>query len=108
MRNLATIISPGRRCGNTTRQIDKEIQSLFQTGECCYCDHYQLGRYKEANEHHLRRILRRLELEHHLTTKDMIIDRGKHTITLDEYPKDKWHKNLREIIDFLKEDGKKQ
>jgi len=61
------VILPVRRAGNTTRQIDAEIQALFITGETRIMDHAINGfRYDyqhAAHRHHCEMFVRRL---HHL------------------------------------------
>lgn len=60
-----------RRSGQTTRLIDKYIQELF-TGEVIVPqDHYYRGGYATSmrlRKDNIKRILRRLEIEHNITT----------------------------------------
>lgn len=59
------VIEGGRRCGNTTRQVDAAIQALFK-GAVIYCqDHsYEETGSSIANELFMDRIIKRIELEH--------------------------------------------
>jgi hypothetical protein len=58
-------LRPGRRNGNTTRQIDRAIDIIFSPGEICkVLDHAESGMNKNANEDLFNRICKRLELEH--------------------------------------------
>lgn len=78
--------NPARRCGNTTRQIDKSIQLLFEGYVIKVIDHWENGRHDKANRHLFDGILRRLQSEHNLQrlmNEDSIrIDRGKSEIEL--------------------------
>ena len=77
--NVSVEIQHKRRCGNSTRQIDKEIQYLFAVGEVVCYDHY--GSI-EATRHHIRVLLRRLEFEHHIPHSDLTYDQWKCKLTL--------------------------
>lgn len=76
-----------RRCGNSTRQIDRAIDIIFSPGEICEVrDHWQHGTNKESNQDLFYRICRRLEIEHHLSKmiedKIIRIDKDKLEIEL--------------------------
>lgn len=61
-----SIIKAGRRKGNTTRQVDLEVQLLFDFGEVQVADHgYKHG--NGAHDHHLHILLKRLSFEHGLS-----------------------------------------
>jgi hypothetical protein len=62
---MATI-KAGRKIGNTTRQIDEEVQDLFNNGAVIIFDHAQKPDNK-AFEIHLEKLLLRLKNEHSLT-----------------------------------------
>jgi len=62
------VILPVRKAGNTTRQIDAEIQGLFLTGEALIRDHAIMHGFKYnyshmAHLHHCEMFVSRL---HHL------------------------------------------
>ena len=55
----------GRRCGNTTRQVDEWIQQLFEVGEAIIIDHaHRTGNM--SNRHAERILFDRLKNEHGL------------------------------------------
>lgn len=56
-----------RKSGRTTRLVDGLVQELFNTGFCYVEDHY--GSIL-ANKMILRKLLDRLDLEHHLNVKE--------------------------------------
>lgn len=70
-----------RRCGNTTRQIDKAIQLLYSENIVKVRDHWNNGKHRRANENLFVRILDRLNLEHNLKKllqyKQIRIDKQK-------------------------------
>jgi len=70
-----------RRSGESTRLIDKHIQTLFKTGEVTVFDHYPgsnaAGRVFMA-------VLRRLEAEHNLNDKHLHVSHGNFLIRLKE------------------------
>ncbi len=55
------VLFPKRRCGNTTRIVDKVIQDLFNGKLCRVCDDYPS---KDAQRRILKIILTRLQREH--------------------------------------------
>ena len=55
------LILPQRRCGNTTRIIDKVIQDLFAGKLCRICDHYPSER---SSRDLFIRVMQRIEIEH--------------------------------------------
>lgn len=62
-----TIIVPGRRVGNTTRQIDNIIQALFSGKTVAIRDHYDISNLSEdkrASRQLLDKVLKRMESEH--------------------------------------------
>lgn len=68
--NTATLLmdlngfSTNRASGNTIRQVDLAIQSLFD-GDVVVCfDHYQYGDHRMSNERLLDMIIKRLVMEH--------------------------------------------
>jgi len=67
-------ILPYRRCGNTTRQIDAEIQELFKTGKTIVRDHARINKFGEIKEGgqrlHVNMLFSRLSREHHLILKE--------------------------------------
>lgn len=65
------LIQPGRMVGNTTRLVDSFIQELFEKGSTPVYDHYKGG--IQNDERTLFYFLRRLEIEHNITKKDVII-----------------------------------
>jgi hypothetical protein len=68
----------GRRKGNSTRQIDKAIQDLFNHEAIYVSDHWAGEKEFDEKVHRLtsenlfKRIIRRIEFEHHGT--DVIVD----------------------------------
>lgn len=75
----SVIILPGRRSGNTTRQIDATIQWLFEGKEVLIIDHYNTSR---SNRFLLERILTRLYEEHNISKENVIINFSTATIKL--------------------------
>jgi hypothetical protein len=69
-------IYPGRRCGNTTRQIDDAIQKLFITGKVTWHDHAE-EKENMARDHGFTRLLRRLREEHDLKPGDGVLYRSE-------------------------------
>ena len=55
---------PGRCQGNTTRQVDKAIQILFEEGAVKCLDHYSDGNLKHLNERLFNIVKQRLQAEH--------------------------------------------
>lgn len=72
--------SQGRGKGNTTRQIDKAIQILYDGCIVEVRDHWEHGRHRRANENLFTRILDRLNSEHR--SPGIKIDRKKLEIEL--------------------------
>ena|ERR1035437_3819455 len=76
----------GRRKGNSTRQIDKAIQDLFNHGAVYVSDHYIGEKGSDTEGHHkmserlLKRIVRRIEFEHPGT--DILVDQLNLTIQI--------------------------
>lgn len=79
---MEKIIINQRRCGNTTRQVDQAIQTLFTTGEVLWKDHaHRIGNM--AQEHGWKILLRRLEFEHNLRSMfKMAVDPVEYKIKL--------------------------
>lgn len=73
----------GRRTGNTTRQIDTAIRNLFDGYKIIVHDH---SRYRDMDEFLFHAILKRLEYEHKIKSKDMLIIDKIH-LTLELTPK---------------------
>ncbi len=67
----------GRRVGNSTKQIDKAIQLLFEGYIVKVEDHWELGRNNKMNEMLFDRILKRIRFEHSNIEQFLIRDRGK-------------------------------
>ena len=59
----------GRGTGNTTRLVDHTIQILFEGKECLILDHHEFGNNIAANEILLKKILRRLDIEHDMSPR---------------------------------------
>ncbi len=76
------LIREGRRVGNTTRQVDEAIQTLFETGFWQAKDHWQEGGHPIANRHLFTRVLNRLRAEHPGASKASVIDPFRRTITI--------------------------
>lgn len=53
-----------RMCGNTTRQVDAAIQTIFAGKLYVARDHYQHGNNRRANERLFHKIMDRLKFEH--------------------------------------------
>ena len=70
MKNVSTLSAlQNSASGNTTRQVDFAIQSLFN-GDKVFCsDHRDSGGNKKENDLLLTKVLSRLEAEHKITTK---------------------------------------
>lgn len=65
-------IKPGRRVGNSTRQVDRAIQILFSGKVCVVRDHCQGGHHDGANRYLFDRILKRLNTEYDLLGKRLV------------------------------------
>ena len=63
-------ILPGRMTGNSTRQVDKAIQLLFEGFVVEVRDHYEDGHHNKMNHMLFARVLNRLSAEH----QNMMID----------------------------------
>jgi len=74
--------SASRKTGTTTRLIDHAIQIIFNGKACVVRDHHMYGRNRQANNDLCFRILRRMEFEHHISSKDLIVDPNTPTIYL--------------------------
>lgn len=75
-------ITVQRMTGNSTRQIDNYIQTLFEYGSIIVEDHWEEGTNSKANGELTRRILRRLEIEHRLSPNN--INRGMKLKVIDK------------------------
>ncbi len=76
------IIRFGRRCGNTTRQINQEIDDLFTKGFAHVLDH-AAREGNRAQDSHLSVLFRRLHVEFGLQEgKDYHYDSKTQTITV--------------------------
>lgn len=64
LKNFDWNLDTGRKCGNTTRQVDLAIQILFNGKTCACFDHFQGGECATANIHLYNRIIQRLEFEY--------------------------------------------
>lgn len=83
------IIRPGRRVGNTTRQVDKIIDDLFKNASPVrVLDH---GKTRIADDNLLDRVIRRLVNEHRQTTDNIEIYRDLFITTI----------RLKEIESYL-------
>lgn len=76
------MIKSGRRVGNTTRQINKEIQTLLSTGETSIIDHAHKedlhGRtLNKAQYFHLKILFDRLFREHGLRVNEDYLYNGR-------------------------------
>ena len=67
----------GNRVGNTTRLIDMFVQDFFTKGECVIYDHHNT---RQSRERVFNLVLQRLNREHHITEKDVILGRSRLTI----------------------------
>ena len=74
-----------RRCGNTTRLVDRAIQILFSGKICIYLDHKDNGGDRQTNGYLLKKILRRLEIEHSIKKEYLIIDKEKQEVEIIPY-----------------------
>jgi hypothetical protein len=71
----------GKKQGNTTRQIDKAIELLYE-GHIVVCeDHYKDGQSRQANINLFKKVLHRLECEHNL---EYLMEKKKIKINLNE------------------------
>lgn len=72
-------INKRRATGRTTNLVNYAVKDLFKNGIAYINDHYWKGKeelpLREQNQHIINVFLRRLESEHRLTSKDLIIDR---------------------------------
>lgn len=75
-------IRAGRRCGNSTRQIDLAIDLLFSGFKVDVKDHFDNGCMRESNRLLFEHILLRLDREHHIGTSLLIVDYKNLTIEL--------------------------
>jgi len=74
---------PGRKVGNTTREVDNAIDMLYEGYIIEARDHYALGGDRKANEMLLERILKRLLFEHQVDLNRVKVDTNKLTVELD-------------------------
>ena len=81
---LEAKILPGRKVGNTTRQVDIAIQFLFEGRTVVVRDHYLGGIHIESNALLLKRICERLQNEHpYLYTSERVyVDEQNLRITI--------------------------
>ena|SRR5690606_4245692 len=70
-------IRPGRRVGNTTRQVDKAIDLLFQGKTVLVEDHAVIvnGASSNASQFLMDEIVKRLKLIHNIKNEYIIIKR---------------------------------
>ena len=61
-------IRPGRKVGNSTRQVDLAIDLLYQGYRVVVQDHYADGKSRKANEQLFKKILERL-IDHDIAEK---------------------------------------
>lgn len=82
-RNIIPAHIPLRRCGNTTRQVDVAIQTLFDKGGVYWWDHAAAPR-NIANKCGFKVLVNRLRDEHNITTANgrIEIDKNKFWIKL--------------------------
>lgn len=76
------IIVPGRRKGNTTRQVNLAIDSLFKGFEVYVTDHWEEGNRAIANSRLYKRILDRIREEHYNITEHLKV--GKESLRLSD------------------------
>jgi len=69
-----SLYKEGRRVGNTTRLIDMFIQDFFNKGECQIYDHYNT---RESRQRVFDLVLRRLNTEHNIESRDVLLDRNR-------------------------------
>ena len=85
-KQIAEIIRNGRRCGNTTRQVDIWVQELFDTGEAYVVDHAHRSErgvpLNVANKYALNILFRRLYNEHALDKTDYTYNRTTNIVKL--------------------------
>lgn len=97
------IIRPGRRVGNTTRQINREIDTLLSTGQVFIRDHAHKADVNghplnSAQRFHVKMFFDRLYQEHRLTKeKDYTYDDRTFIATLKKqvYEKMQAHSDQR-------------
>jgi len=82
-----SIIRYGRGVGNTTRQINQEIDDLFTKGACYICDHAHREKdgvpINKAQSFHLSTLFKRLAIEFKLiNSKHYTFDYKTKIITL--------------------------
>lgn len=70
----AVDIRPGRRVGNTTRQVDKAIDLLFQCKTVLVEDHAVRHGAINASKHLMDEIVKRLKLIHNLGNEHIIVE----------------------------------
>ena len=73
------MISFDRRSGNSTRLLDYYVQKLFQDGEVKISDHHPT---RQASELLYKHFLRRLNIEHNLTDKDIYFNNSNLLVKL--------------------------
>lgn len=73
----------GRAQGNTTRQIDKAIQLLFEGYRVMLQDHHEDGNNEIANKNLFDRLRDRLVIEHRLSDKDVKIEKVRNYWTIE-------------------------
>lgn len=71
-----------RQCGNTTRQVDKAIEIVFNGDICIVRDHNENGINMFSNRLLFKKILRRLSYEHGILSSGLIINKIRLTIQL--------------------------
>jgi len=67
-------IRPGRGVGNTTRQVDKAIDLLFQ-GKTVLVEDHAVGASSNASQFLMDEIVKRLKLIHNIKNEYIIIKR---------------------------------
>jgi hypothetical protein len=77
-------ISSERRSGNSTRQVNRAIDLLYDGCIVMVMDHHGNGTVRQSNEYLFYKILKRLDCEHDLKSliknKSIIIDKQDLTI----------------------------
>lgn len=77
---LYYIDESARRTGRTTRQVNEAIDSLFEGCRVIVRDHAENGNMHLANKDLLKKIIRRLEVEHGIKEPDVFVNEQNVTI----------------------------
>lgn len=77
-------IKDQRGCGNSTRQVDRAIQILFEDGEVLILDHHMNGHNSDMNEFLFEKVVRRITVEYRnmVQQKRFVFNRGKSVIEI--------------------------